>query len=394
MLSKREYDSILEFVYDLEKSHNNFPKQVLHLLNKHFKFERSTFFPLYNNNLSYTIDESTDKNSKINKAFNNFVALNCDSKRLKLYSEQYYKADIFLPSNLPRPLLGKPVVSITDIMPYSKYQTTEYYDFLSYNGLYYQACIYLNIGNLHLGTIGILRLKENGDFSKKDYEILENIHKYIAYNYKIAVDMANASFRQDLFKNCVEKTPVGMLILDSKFTLVECNKTAYEYCQEIFATKESHDNSNYLNIIVTSNSSNVYIQQAINAIRNNIAKCDSNQSFKIYANNHVYSFTMTSFLLSDAFGNIETIYSVSINKQVAQSNETVEEIGKKYDLTKRELEVVSLIRQGYSNKEIAEKMFISNHTVKAHIMNIFSKVGVTSRTALIFKFGGETIQNK
>lgn len=393
MLSNYEYDSILEFVYELERNHSNFPQQVLQLLHKYFKFKHITFFPLYNNNLSYSLDEAVGKDGKINKASNNFIALNLDSKRLKLYSEYYYKADIFQPLNLPKSLIKKPVLSITDIMPYNKYQSTEYHDFLSYNGLYYQICMFLNINNIHLGSIGILRSKADGDFSKKDYEILENINKYIAHNYKIAVDMANASFRQDLLNHCVEKTPVGILVLNSKFTLVECNKSAYEFCQEIFDTKESIDNSNYLNIIVTSSSSNIYIQQAINVIKNNIATGNPNQSFKMFANNHVFYFTMTSFLLSDDFGNVETIYSVSITKQATQSNEIVDEIGKKYNLTKRELEVVSLIRMGYSNKEIADKMYISNHTVKAHIMNIFSKVGVTSRTALTFKFGGEANLN-
>lgn len=390
MLNNSDYDSILEFVYELERNHCDFPQHVLQLLNKYFKFERTTFFPLYNNNLSYCLDEAVGKDGKIDKASNNFVAFNLDSNRLKLYSDHYYKIDIFQPLNLPKSLVKKPVLSITDIMPYNKYQSTEYCNFLSYNGLYYQACLFLNVDNIHLGTIGILRSKNDGDFSENDYIILENIHKYIAHNYKIAVDMAKTSFRQNLLKYCVEKTPVGILVLDSKFTLLECNKSAYEFCLEIFDSKESVDNSNYLNIIVISNSSNMYIQQAINFIKNNFLTYNSNQSFKIFANNSVFCFTVTSFLLSDALGSIETIYAVSISKQAAQSNEIVDEIGKKYDLTKRELEVVSLIKMGCSNKEIAEKMYISNHTVKAHIMKIFSKVGVTSRTALIFKFGGET----
>lgn len=390
MLNNSDYDSILEFVYELEKNHCDFPQHVLQLLNRYFKFEHTTFFPLYNNNSSYSLDEAAGKDGKIDKVSNNFVALNLDRNRLKLYSEYYYKTDIFQPINLPKPLVKKPVLSITDIMPYSKYQSTEYHNFLSYNGFYYQTSMFLNVDNIHLGSIGILRSKNEGDFSKNDYMILETIHKFIAHNYKIAVDMAKTSFRQNLLKNCVEKTPVGILVLDSKFTLVECNKSAYEFCLEIFDTKESIDNSNYLNIIVTSNSSNIYIQQAINFIKNNFLNYNSNQNFNIFANTNVFCFTVTSFLLSDALGNIETIYSVSITKQAAQSNEIVDEVGKKYDLTKRELEVVALIKMGCSNKEIADKMFISNHTVKAHIMKIFSKVGVTSRTALIFKFGGET----
>lgn len=49
-------------------------------------------------------------------------------------------------------------------------------------------------------------------------------------------------------------------------------------------------------------------------------------------------------------------------------------------LTKRELEVLCLIAEGMYNKEIAEKLFISEKTVKNHVSNIFKKIDVTDRT--------------
>lgn len=49
-------------------------------------------------------------------------------------------------------------------------------------------------------------------------------------------------------------------------------------------------------------------------------------------------------------------------------------------LSDREIEVLQLVGQGKSNKEIALKLFISVNTVKVHLNNIFKKLGVTSRT--------------
>ena len=43
---------------------------------------------------------------------------------------------------------------------------------------------------------------------------------------------------------------------------------------------------------------------------------------------------------------------------------------------------MALVAQGYKNKEMAEKMFISEQTVKNHLHNIFDKLGVSDRLEL------------
>ncbi|MGH9432727.1 MAG: LuxR C-terminal-related transcriptional regulator [Terriglobia bacterium] len=50
-----------------------------------------------------------------------------------------------------------------------------------------------------------------------------------------------------------------------------------------------------------------------------------------------------------------------------------------FGLTRRELEIVTVIVSGFSNKDIAEKFHLSQHTVKHHVTNIFDKLGVSNR---------------
>lgn len=52
-------------------------------------------------------------------------------------------------------------------------------------------------------------------------------------------------------------------------------------------------------------------------------------------------------------------------------------------LTEREREILSLIALGYSNKEIAAKLFVSFHTVKNHVHNIFDKLGCRNRAEAV-----------
>ena len=49
-------------------------------------------------------------------------------------------------------------------------------------------------------------------------------------------------------------------------------------------------------------------------------------------------------------------------------------------LSEREKEVLNLISKGYSNKEIAKELFLSEKTVKNHVSSIFKKINVTDRT--------------
>ena len=51
-------------------------------------------------------------------------------------------------------------------------------------------------------------------------------------------------------------------------------------------------------------------------------------------------------------------------------------------LTSREVEIISAIQSGNSNREIAARLSISEETVKRHLSNIFGKLGVSSRLEL------------
>ena len=49
-------------------------------------------------------------------------------------------------------------------------------------------------------------------------------------------------------------------------------------------------------------------------------------------------------------------------------------------MTRREMEVLKLIAQGFENKEIAEQLIISDATVRTHVSNILGKLHLASRT--------------
>lgn len=55
--------------------------------------------------------------------------------------------------------------------------------------------------------------------------------------------------------------------------------------------------------------------------------------------------------------------------------------GNLYDLSARQVEVLQLVAQGLSDAEVADRLLLSKHTVNAHLRTIYSKIGVSSRSA-------------
>ena len=58
-------------------------------------------------------------------------------------------------------------------------------------------------------------------------------------------------------------------------------------------------------------------------------------------------------------------------------------------LTTRESQIASMAAAGYANQEIADRLFITTHTVEYHLKKVFRKLGITSRRQLRGKVSGE-----
>ena len=52
-------------------------------------------------------------------------------------------------------------------------------------------------------------------------------------------------------------------------------------------------------------------------------------------------------------------------------------------LTRRQLEVIRLAAQGLTGREIAQRLYISQTTVKSHFQNVYAKFGVSDRTSAV-----------
>lgn len=83
----------------------------------------------------------------------------------------------------------------------------------------------------------------------------------------------------------------------------------------------------------------------------------------------------------------KSYFSVSLRNELI-NNDLIGEIGSNFDskkslLTEREIEIIKLIVEGLSNKEIADKLFISPRTVDTHRTNLMKKLEVNNVAGLV-----------
>lgn len=91
------------------------------------------------------------------------------------------------------------------------------------------------------------------------------------------------------------------------------------------------------------------------------------------------------FVLPNLLARIEAVLrrSRTIQNKSQKSNVTINQINQFNSLTRREKDVLLLVTQGENNKSIAEKLVVSEITVKSHLNNIFKKLNISSRTQAV-----------
>ena len=76
---------------------------------------------------------------------------------------------------------------------------------------------------------------------------------------------------------------------------------------------------------------------------------------------------------------VVVVKEVTIPSPFTLNEDRLKDLG----ITRRELEILELIAQGMSNREIAEKLFVSENTVKTHSSRLFDKLSAKRRTQAV-----------
>ena len=197
-----------------------------------------------------------------------------------------------------------------------------------------------------------------------------------------------------------------ILIADSQFLVVETLKTLLENDERFFLSGIAGSQrelykllaESNCNLLITDNGlidydgvadlqklKQQFPKMAILILTNSISKAEFTELTKIGIKNIIYKTADRHEVLAgvDAALKGKKYYSEEILDMLLELGETRTAPEENSNLTISEVEIVRLIAGGMTTKEIAEKKYISFHTVNTHRKNIFRKLSVSNASELI-----------
>jgi DNA-binding CsgD family transcriptional regulator len=200
-------------------------------------------------------------------------------------------------------------------------------------------------------------------------------------------------FRRIQFENCIFKMVdqdsfSGLILLKDSMRPVYMNKWAKDFCKDLSGVPHGNggpgngeDGYPFIPSAVTEDCD--HLKERMKSNSSGIIPLPLCRIIKLSG---YRKYSLCSQILSKEMSmGSQVFYMVKIDELTHPVTLNIGALERDFGLTRREIEILLNIFNGLKNAEVAEKLFISEITVKKHLQHIFEKIGVSSRTALIRK---------
>jgi DNA-binding CsgD family transcriptional regulator len=316
------------------------------------------------------------------KAIDNasIVSIGTDLRYLDRWVRHYSHYDPFQQDGLSRSVVCK----VDDILPYKRWVNLNIYnEFYRPQNIHYKLSIHLRSSEKVLGLIGIFLPKERGDFSKRTMTMARILAPHLTTAVENTIQFSAKDETKDLFDEHGNKLPLfGIIVLDYDFRPTYFNSEAKEFCRALHREQQPRCNETTIEnppvpseILQDCRVLKELFQtgrQSASLHRQKTMDIGQNKRFQVISSLDKHSPREGSPLKF-------FVYLLDLSAIYKGRAESLRE---KYQLSKREIEIVGWVCKGLTNDEIGEKLYISRFTVETHLKNIFDKTRVKRRTEL------------
>ncbi|MFW6102127.1 MAG: response regulator transcription factor [Chloroflexota bacterium] len=296
-----------------------------------------------------------------------------------LYRNSFYQYSPLLKQAISSP---KAILKLGDSIPFRDWDRSDLYNyFIRPQYLYWELFLTLRWKNKLEGMVTLWRSKKQLDF--EDREVRKAA--MLAPHFGVAVHniclISQVNKRKNHSLSVDEANSGGLLLLDHKFTPSFFNAEARSICLELLG-RVSHNTSDLEkgefsipSCIIKDCSQLLDLlkaeEQLVLSPKERIVFTESGKKFRIECSliwkaDQINSMPNFMVILSDL--NDEKKLEITLQAR--------------FQLGRRELDVIHYLTGGLSDDEIGEKLCISRQTVHTHIKNIYKKLGVKSRIEL------------
>jgi DNA-binding CsgD family transcriptional regulator len=276
------------------------------------------------------------------------------------------------------------VCKVDDILPYKRWVSLPIYtEFYRPQNIHHKLSINLRSNGKVLGLIGLFRPKEHEDFCRREIAKARILAPHLATALENTFLLSEMDEPKDLLGEWGDRLPLfGFMILDDKLQTIYSSSGAKDFClaldQAIKPQSPEGETDKFLipsEILEDCRVLKTLFQKGFPTAslrRQRMMDTGRNKTYQVISSLVEPSFQEGSLLRF-------VIYLLDFSEICRGREEALKE---KYQLTKREIDIVRWVSHGLTNDEIGEKLYISRFTVETHLKNIFDKTKVKHRTSL------------
>lgn len=330
--------------------------EVLRFLEQIFKTSSNNFFFAHRNS------PSLDLNRTIYRGI--------DKKYILQFDEYYHKLDPYYKAWSSNPSSN---VITTDHSKHSP-STNEYYnEFMKPQAIKYQMSLYLRNKRRFFGVLSLFRSHGANRFTSLDQTKARQLVPYLSGALEKALILEHQTEQEAIIDTITRELPYeGIIVMDQSLNTIYQNESA----GDIISRLNKETGRLHVSSLPFPEEIYLFCRELLDIARQ--AGTNKKLTQKLDFTSQISKQKISIYLrvIRTTDGSPLLLLGLDRDKTLSDPSGMLEKKG----LSNRELEVVSLISKGMKNKEIGERLFISEYTVENHLRSIYRKLNVKNRT--------------
>ena len=310
---------------------------------------------------------------------NTIISGDLDEAFNQLFHKYYHEFD-------PLHLMEKPpsralVGTMPQRISYDFMLSTEYYnDFLKPQKIHYKLVVSLDSMEGALGKIVLTRPVSSIPFSATEIQTAWTVSPYLAHALSLNDLRQKISLYANILNFIEKDLSTGVMLVDKCMHVVYINPQAAELCRKFSGFARGRNDRPIPRLLLET------VKKIIMEIEHVSTGAEIIPKRNIIIGHNGVKFSIhAKFVRNGSIPGYGGYYMIYLSELESSLSLEGGDIRRMFQLTPREIDVTRQIFNGLRNLEIAEKLFVSEITVKKHIQNIYRKVGVKNRTSLMNK---------